>query len=260
MTAILRMESTRYTRSSLALTTVLTIFAVLYLSMFPGFKEDAEEIAEAFPDFMFDMFRIEGLHTIEGFVAAEMYSVFWTILVGAYFAYLGAGMIATDIHERRMDLTLSNPVNREWVLLQKVASLWAPLVILNVAIAGVLYVGSVVIDEAFDPVALAMVHLLSIPYLLVCAGIGVLLSVAFGHPRTSKSAALALVIVLWLVDAVSRMSADFEWVGGLTPSRYYDYTAILVREEYSLVDAGVLLVAFLVLVAVATVIFVRRDI
>lgn len=260
MTTILRMESTRYTRSSLALTVVLAIFGFLYLSMFPSFKEDAEEIAEAFPDFMFDMFRIEALHTIEGFLAAEMYSVFWTILVGVYFAYLGAGMIATDIYERRMDLILSNPVDREWVLLQKVASLWAPLVILNVAVATILYVGSVLIDETIDLVALVMVHLLSVPYLLVCAGIGVLLSVVFRHPRTSKSGSLALVIVLWLVDAVSRLSADYEWLGALTPSRYFDYTAILVREEYSFVDAGVLLVTFVVLVVVATAIFTRRDI
>ena len=259
-TAILRVESSRHLRSSLALTIVLLVFVALYTSMFPGFGEDAEELAEAFPEFVFDMFDIEALHTFEGFIAAEMYSFFWTILVGVYFAYLGASMIAVDVNERRMDLTLSNPVSRESVLLQKLASLWVPLVMLNVTVAGAIYVGSVLIGETVNPVALAMVHLLSIPYLLVCAGIGLLLSVALGHPRSAKTGAIGLVIVLWLVDAISRMTGDFEWIGAVAPSRYYGYTAILVREEYALLDAGVLLAAFVVLIAVATALFVRRDI
>lgn len=259
-TAILRIDSTRRLRGSLALLTVLTIFSILYISMFPNFKEDAEELADAFPDFIFDMFDIEALHTIEGFIAAEMYSFFWTIIVGVYFAYIGSTMISVDIHDRRMDLTLSNPISRESVVVQKLLSLWAPLAILNIGVYAILMVGSIVIDEALDPVALAMVHLLSIPYLLVCTGIGLVLSVGLAHPRSSKAASVALVLVLWLVDAVSRMSPDYRWIGDVTPSRYYEHTAILVRAEYDLLNAGLLLIVFVVLVVIATAWFIRRDI
>lgn len=259
-TAILRIESTRRVRSSIALLVVLSIFSILYLSIFPNFKEDAEDLADAFPGFFFDMFDIEALHTIEGFIAAEMYSFFWTTIVGVYFAYIGATMISVDIHERRMDLTLSNPLSRESVVIQKLLSLWAPLAILNVGVFVIILVGSNLIDEAIDPVALTMVHLLSIPYLLVCVGFGLLLSVALEHPRSSKAAAVALVLVLWLIDAVSRMSPDYRWIGDVTPSRYYEHTAILVREEYSLLDAGILLAVFVGLVVLSVVLFVRRDI
>lgn len=259
-TAVLRIESTRRIRSSVALLVVLAIFSILYLSIFPNFKEDAEELADAFPGFFFDMFRIEDLHTIEGFIAAEMYSFFWTVIVAVYFAYIGATMISVDINERKMDLTLSNPISRESVIGQKLLSLWAPLTILNVGIYVIILVGSNLIDEAIDPVALAMVHLLSVPYLLVCTAIGLVLSVALMHPRSSKAAAVALVLVLWLIEAVSRMSPDYEWIGAFTPSRYYEFTAILVREEYSSLDVSILLVVFAVLVGIATVLFARRDI
>ena len=260
MTAILRIESTRRLKSSGAILAVLVLFSGLYLSIFPNFKEDAEELADAFPDFFFDMFAIEALHTIEGFIAAEMYSFFWTIVVGIYFAYIGAGMISIDINHRRMDLTLSNPVSRESVILQKVVSLWAPLVILNIGLYVVLLAGSHLIGEPINPVALAMVHLLSVPYLLVCAGIGLVLSVALPHPRSSKAASIAAVLGLWIIDSITRMSPDYEWIGGITPSRYYEHSAILVREEYSLVDAGILTAVFLILVSVAVVLFLKRDI
>ena len=260
MTAILRLESRRRVRGSVVLVVVFALLSALYFSMFPGIEEEMDELMEGFPDFFFELFGIEALHTIEGFIAAEIYSFFWVVLLGIYFAYLGAGMIAADVRERKMDLTLSNPVSRESVLLQKVAALWVPLVVLNVAVPIVVYVGALVIGESFDPVALAMVHLLSIPYLLVCAGIGLVASVVVDRVRTARGTALTLVFVLWLIDGASRLDPDLEWVGAFTPSRYYDETEILVHEEYAFVDAGILLVAFLFLIAIALVRFARRDI
>lgn len=260
MTAILRLESGKRLRGSLILLGIFGLLAVMYLSMFPGLKDEMEEVAEAFPGWMFELFDLEALHTIEGFIAAEVYSFFWSLLVAIYFAHLGAGLIATDIRKRKMDLTLSSPVSRESVVLQKVASLWVPLVTLNVGLVIILYVGSALIDEPMNPVALAMVHLLSTPYLLVCAGIGLVISVVARHDRVARASAIGLVFLLWLVDGISRLSPDFQWVGSLTPSRYFNETAILVREEYAIFDAVVLVVAFLGLVILATVIFVRRDI
>ncbi|RQH03029.1 ABC transporter permease subunit [Natrarchaeobius oligotrophus] len=259
-TAILRLESRKLVRSSLVLTGAFALLSAFYYSIFPGFAEDAEELVEAFPEYMFEFFGLDELHTIEGFIAAEIYAFFWVVLLGVYFAYLGAGTIAKDVRERRMDLTLSNPISRESVLLQKVAALWVPLVVLNVAIPVIVFVGSVAIDETMNPVAITMVHVLSIPYLLVCAGIGLLCSVLLDRARTARLLALGAVIFLWLVDSFSRLDEDVEWIGALTPSRYFDETAILVHEEYAFLDAGVLLAAFIALVAVATVVFVRRDI
>jgi ABC-2 type transport system permease protein len=260
VTAILRVESRKRVRGSVILVVVFALLSALYFSMFPGIQEEMDVIEEAFPEYMFDLFQIEELHTIEGFIAAEIYSFFWVLLVAIYFAYVGAGLVASDVRSRKMDLTLSNPVSRESVVVQKVAALWVPLVALNVGVPIIVYVGALVIGESFDPVALAMVHLLSIPYLLVCAGIGVVLSVVVDHARTARAVALTLVAVLWLVDGVSRVDPDYEWIGALTPSRYYDQTAILVHEEYAFGDAGILLAVFLALLGVAVFVFARRDI
>lgn len=260
MTAVLRLESRKHVRSSVFLIVVFALLSALYFSMFPGIQEEMDVLEEAFPSYMFDLFGIEELHTIEGFIAAEIYSFFWVLLVAIYFAYVGAGLIAGDVQNRKMDLMLANPVSRESVILQKIAALWVPLVALNVGVPVIVYVGALVIGESFNPVALAMAHLLSVPYLLVCAGIGLVISVLVDHVRTARAAALSLVFVLWLIDAVSRVDPDFEWIGDFTPSQYYDETAILVREEYAFLDAGILLVAFFVLLGLALLIFTRRDI
>ncbi len=257
---ILEIESRRRVRGTVILTAGFAFITAFYLSVFQDFAGDAEAIADAFPEFMFEFFGIEAIHTVEGFIAAEVYSFFWVILVAAYLAYVAGGTVAADIDTRRMDLLLANPVSRESVVLQKLAAFWVPLVGLNVAVPAIVYIGSVLIDEAMNPVAVIMVHLLSIPYLLVCVGIGLVCSVLLNHARSARAIAFGSVFLLWLVDGVSRLDPDLEWVGIVTPSRYYDPTAILVREEYAFVDALVLLVVSIVLVSVALVAFVRRDI
>lgn len=263
MAAILRVQSKRLVRSSVALVAAFGFLSVFYLSMFQDFAGDAaelEELMDAFPDAIFDMFGIEAVHTIEGFVAAEVYAFFWVLLLGIYFAYIGAGMIAGEIERREIDLTLSNPVSRESVLIQKVAALWVPLSILNLGVPVILYVGTRLIEEPIDAVAILMVHLLSIPYLLVCAAIGLVLSVVLDRKRTAQATALGLVFVLWLIEGASNIDPDYEWVGYAMPSRYYDPTDVLVHEEFAFFDAAVLLAAFLLLVLVAAGIFVHRDI
>lgn len=260
MTAILRNESRKLYRGSLLLVIVFGLLSALYFSVFTSFAADAEQLMEAFPEAMFEFFGIARLHTIEGFIAAELYSFFWVLLLGMYFAYVGGRTIAGDVESRRMDLTLSNPVSRESVLVQKVAALWVPLVVLNVAVPLMVYAGSVLIDYPINPVAIVMVHALGIPYLLVCAGIGVLLSVGIDRARTAQATAIGIVFMQWMVEGASNMDPDYEWIGYAMPSRYYAESDILVHEEYAFFDAGILVLGFLLLILIAGWIFTARDI
>jgi len=260
MTAILRLESGSLVRSSLVLAGLFALLSAFFFAAFPGFAAEAELIEEAFPAFLIGLLGFEEIHTIEGFLAGYIYPLVWLVFGGIYFAYVSAGMIAEDIATRRMDLTLSNPVSRESVLVEKIGALWVPLVVLNVGLFAVVVAGVTLLDETVDLADLAMVHLLSIPYLLVCAGLGIVLSVVLERVETAQAIASGLVFVLWLAEGVGGLDDGYEWVGAVAPSRYVDPSAILVRGEYAFADAGVLFVAFLVLLAVAVAIFTRRDI
>ncbi len=260
MTAILRNESKQLRRGSLILSGLFVMVTAMFLLVFPAMKEEAELIIEAYPEFMLELLGLEELNTIEGFAGGYIYPFVWVLFGGVYFAYVGGGLIAGDIESRKMDLTLSNPVSRESVLAQKIAALWVPLVALNVGMMAVLFLGARLVGESFDPIALAMVHLLGLPYLLVCAGVGLVCSVVIDRVGRAQVAALGLVFVLWLVDGLSYMEPDYEWIGDFTPSRYYDPSEILVHGEYAFFDASILLAVFLGSLAVAAAIFARRDI
>ncbi len=260
MTAVLRLESGKLVRGSLLLTGLLVMLSAMFFVVFPSIQAEAALFEDVYPEYLLVLLGIEELHTIEGFLGGYVFPFIWILLAGVYFAYVSAGMIVRDVRTRRMDLTLSNPVSRESVLVQKVAALWVPLAALNLGMAAIVLAGVAALGESVSPVALVVVHALGVPYLLVCAGVGVVLSVVLERVETAQATALGVVFVLWLVDGLSQMNPDFEPVGAFTPSRYYDPSAILVHEEYALFDAGVLLAAFLVLLALAVFVFVRRDI
>lgn len=260
MTAILRNESRKVLRGTLVLTGAFAILAIFMLTVFPAMAEEAEAIEQAFPEHVFALFGLEQLHTLEGFLGSYMFPFIWVVFLGAYFAYLGGGMIAGDIRDRRMDLTLANPVSRESVLFQKVGAFCVPLVVVNLVLFVILFGGSVLLEETLSPVVLAMALLLSGPYVLVCGVVGVVLSVVLDRTESAQFGAIGVVFVLWLVDGLSELNRDLAWIGRLTPSRYFDPATIFVREEFALGDAAILLLAFVALLGLATVVFVRRDI
>lgn len=260
MTAILRNESQGLIRGSMIIGGVFAMTTAFFLAVFPAMKEEADLIQEAYPEYMLELMGIEELHTIEGFTAGYIFPFIMILFGGVYFAYLGAGMIAGDIQSRKMDLTLSNPVSRESVLVQKIAALWVPVVVLNGAVFITIYLGAIVMGESFLLWSLLLAHLFAIPYLLTCAGIGIILSVVIDRVGRAQVGALGLVFMLWLVDGISEMEPDLEWIGYIAPSRYYAPSDILVSEEFAVLDLSILVLAFILTVSVATILFIRRDI
>lgn len=159
-----------------------------------------------------------------------------------------------------MDLLLSLPVSRSRVLGEKFLAIVVPIALLNAVVPVAVYGGVVAVGESIDAVDLAMVHLLSIPYLLSCAAIGLLLSTLVDRADVAQRAALAAVFVLFLIDSVSASAEDFKWIGGISPTAYYDPTAILVEGSHDLEGAAVLLATAAALVVLAAVRFRRADV
>ncbi len=259
MTAILRAESRALARGTAVLAGAFAVLTAFLVAVFPAMAAEAELLEAAFPEYVGGFFGFEALHTMEGFVGSYAFPFIWILFVGVYFGYLGGGMIAGDVRARRLDLLLAGPVSRESVVIQKFAALWVPLLGLHLAVFAVIVGGAAIIDESIDIGLLVAAHLFSIPYLLVCAGIGLVLSVVLSRREHAQAGALGVIFLLWLLDGISEYDPDLAWLSDLTPSHYYDPVAILVHEELPLADAAILLGAFLALIVIAIILFVRRD-
>ncbi len=261
MFEILSYEGKRRFSSSAVLTILFSALAVFYISFFPSVKEMGEKMMAGFPDAVIEMFGgLGAFTTIEGYLAAEIYIIFWTVFVGIYFAYSAANLIANDIQKEKMDLLLSYPVSRRQVIIEKTSALGVPLLLLNAVVPVALYVVILLIGESIEPLRLVMVHLLSIPYLLVCTGIGLFLSVVVDRAKIARYASIGAIFGLYLIGNVISMAENFEWIGLITPSHYFDPPKILSQAIYNYTDAAILLIAFFVIFIASMEIFKRKDI
>lgn len=256
-------ETERRLKGTVVFTVVVSLYAVFAVGLFPSVgatNVDFDQLMESYPEALREAFGIEALGTIEGFLAGELYNFVWVLLLGVYFAYRAGGMIADDIERGRMDLLLSLPVSRSRLLFEKYASLIVPITVVNVVTGVVVYAGTVVIGHPVDPFALVMVHLLSIPYLLACAAIGLVFSVVVDRVDIAQRGALGALFVLYLVESLAASTDQFEALRYLSPTYYYEPTDILVRESYGVTDTAILVGVVIVLLFWSQLLFRNRDI
>jgi ABC-2 type transport system permease protein len=262
MLDVARYESRRRLRGAIALAIFVGVFALLIVGIFPSIEAsgvDFEAYVESLPSALSEGFNVQAISTIEGFLATELYQFVWLLLLGLYAAYAAGGLVAGDIETGRMDLLLATPVSRRRIVAEKFLSVSTPILMTNLLGPLFVYGGAIVVGESVDVVDLAAVHLLSVPYLYVCAGVGLLLSVALSRADVAQRGGIAAVFGLFLLDTVS-LDTDYEWLGRLSPTRYYDPTEVLVDGTYDVGGALLLLAGAIFLLLVSLVVFQRRDV
>ena len=261
MLDVIRFEGTRRLRITGVLAIIFALFGGMFIALAPDLVSTGayDDIFAAMPPAMLALTGFEDFGSVEGIIAGEFYTFTFVVGLGAYLAYSAASSVAGDIKNDRMDTLMAAPISRTQVLLGKYLSLLVPIIALNVIIPIVLYAGSVLIDDPIALADLAALHALSIPYLLCWAAVGLLLGVVIGRGRTAGRAALGVVIGMWLLESFVT-ATDFEWLGNVSPMRYFDPSGILVDGAYDPAGAALLLVVAIVLVLVSQLRFTRMDI
>ncbi|UWG47730.1 ABC-type transport system involved in multi-copper enzyme maturation, permease component [Halanaeroarchaeum sp. HSR-CO] len=262
MTDILKYEARQRSRGTLTLIVVLSFYLYVLVYMFPTIASvgDAfDEYVQALPDAIVASFGVEAITTIEGFLSVEVYQFIWVLMMGLYFAYLGGDLVAGEIESGRIDLILATPVSRKRFIVEKYLSLLVPIVAINLVMPVVVLAAVISIGEAMSLVDLVVLHAFSIPYLLLTAAIGLVLSVLFDRSDIPQRAGLGIIFALFTLESVTANS-DFEWLGLFSPTHYFDPTEILVNSEYDVAGALILLAAAGTLLIAAAEWFRRRDV
>jgi ABC-2 type transport system permease protein len=262
MFEITRYEGRHRVRGALVLTALLALFALFVVYLFPSVAAsgaDFEAYLESLPPaFQEGFVGSASFTTVEGFLSTELYQFLWLLLLGLYVAYSAGGVIAGDVETDRIELLLAAPVSRSRLLVEKYLALLVPILTVNLVTPFVVYAGLLAIDESIEAATLFAVHLLSIPYLLACASLGLLLSAAASRASVAQRGAIGVVFGLFLFDTVTT-DTDVEWLGAFSPTRYYSPVDVLGEGTYDLAGALILLSAAVALVVASVAVFERRD-
>ena len=262
MLTVMKYEARQRIRGTLTLLVVVSFYLFLLVYMFPSIEASGDAIqqyAESLPDAFQSAFAIDSITTIGGFLAAEVYQFIWVLMLGLYVTYLGGGAVADDIESGRIDTLLATPISRVRIVVEKYLAMCVPILAINLLMPVVVLLAVVSIGESLPVLDVVMLHVLSVPYLLVAAGIGLLLSVFFDRADIPQRVGLGVLFGLFTLDTVTQ-GTDIEWIGAVSPTRYYDPAAIIVDSEYDIAGGLILVAAALGLLIASAEWFRRRDV
>lgn len=207
-----------------AIAFLLSVCVIIY----PEMSSQMSDISDMFSN-MGDFSAAFGIDKINfgefiGYFGTESSSVLG--LGGAIFAgILGISALAKEEKERTAEFLLTHPLSRTRIVTEKLLSVIAQVVLLNLFVAGVSIVSMLIIDERVDAKTM---YLMFLAYLIMHLEIA---AVSFGISAFIKAGGLGigigLAIILYFLNILSNITEDVEFLKYITPFGYTDSPDII---------------------------------
>lgn len=234
---------------------ILGIFMPFFYSLIPG---EFRELVESFPDALVAMIGGADMSTVEGFLQAEIYAITAPIAILVVTIVMGARAVAGEEERHTMDLLLSNPVTKTHVILEKVLSMSTFAAAIGVATFLGTWVGLILAGQTVSVGNLAATSVLLTLMGLVFGGIALALGAAFGRSRMASGVTAGVALIAYFMFSFFPLSEGFEPWAALSPFDLYLGGDPLVN-GMAWLDAAILAVVFIALVALSVPLFQRRD-
>ena len=198
--------------------------------------------------------------TVNGYLSTKALSSFFPVLVLAYTINYGASLIGGEEERGTLDLLLSTPSVRGWIVAEKVAALVVfTLITLVAAFAGVV-AGSVPVDAFADKNnARLLASILDIaPMGLFFGALALALTCVRPGRGVAMGVAAGFAGVTYLIDTMAELAGIPRAIQVLSPWYHFNGDMVLVR-GVNLGSVALLLGLAAALVVIAMVSFERRD-
>lgn len=260
---VLRLELRRSRSLAIWLGVIVLIYGAFIAAFYPFIRDNAkllDDYMAVLPKGMLAAFGLEGTLSNHGvFFNTYIAGMLWPIVAAMAGIILGTRMVAADLDRGFIELPLATRIDRVRYLATGIAGQVLVFGALGIAAVGGMLVVGAVVGAGFDPGRFLMeVPLL---FLFACAlgGIATLLSVVTLSRSISSGVVAGGLLAMYLLDAVSRLQADLDWIGTVSVFRYLRST--------SAIDLGVMPLAAMALFgaiaivswSLATWIFRTRD-
>jgi ABC-2 type transport system permease protein len=264
MPMLVRKTLRDYRRALIGWTIGICAFAGMYTSFFPQMRENPDFYSQAaiakYPDSVRKLMGgLENITSGTGFLQAILYQLFVPLLFIMCAVILGNKAIAGPEETGTLELTLTLPLDRKRLVLERLGAL--ALGLLGVAVVSfvlIVTLGSAVkLGVAFDKILAVHTGL----YLLVLffGTLTLTVGAATGRKALAMSVAGAYAVAGYVVNALAADVDVMKWLDRLSPFYYYSEGNPLVN-GFPAGDYLVLLAGTAVLAMTAVLSFDRRDV
>jgi len=239
--------------------TMFLMMGVLLGPLYTFMDEALLTFTESAPEILVAMTGNADLATPEGWYQTETFSMMGPIAVILVTAAIGAKALAGEEENRTMGLLLANPIRRSTIVLEKtVAMVFAAFVVGFLTFAGVA-LGSLLGGLDMSMWNLAATSALMTLLGLAFGALALALSAATGRVRIAIYGTIGAGLLFYLLNSMLPLSDDLAGYAKWTPF-YYFLGSDPLANGMNWIHAGVLAAITVALIALAVVLFERRDI
>ena len=204
-------------------TSIIAAMLMICIMIYPDMAKDMTDLSVMFSDMgsfsqAFGMDRIN-FGEFSGYFGIECGNVLG--LGGAFFAALsGITALSREEKEHTAEFLLTHPVSRKRVLVEKLATVYVRILILNVFVSLVTAAGILLIGEK---VSIRPLSLLLISFFLMQLEIA---SITFGVSafirNTAAGIGLSAAVLFYFLNLIANLSDDLHLLKAITPFGYTD--------------------------------------
>lgn len=233
MNGNLLIKELRMNALSLTVWLLLICFFVSFtMAFYPMFIENQSQFMGLLNLFPADIFEFKGvsnfddLFSVLGFYAANN-TVYMQLFGSIYAIVLASNILLKEEYNKTADFLLSRPLTRSDVYRTKVAVLFINILILNIIVALVGYASIEFVKT--DPYSLQAYLILSLYTFLLnllFGFVGLFISTLMKRGRPITTLSIGIVLFMYFLYTISKITEDAEKLGYFSPYRYIDVNVL----------------------------------
>jgi ABC-2 type transport system permease protein len=257
MSALLRRGLLDRRRALIVWALSVGLTGAFFMLVWPSIDDSISQALDSYPDSVKQAFGITTLSNAEQYLNAELFSFILPFAL-AIFALRSVAAAIDGAQERgHLDVLLSAPVSRRGVVAATFVAIAVELAAILAAAWALTCLGSLVAGADLDAGLAAAGYANVWPLAIFAAGIAMLVTGISQHAGTVTGIASGVLVAMYVLDLLGRLSDSVEPFRWLSAFRYYGTAAVDGIDPFAL--AG-LTAAGTALAAVGTILFERRDI
>jgi ABC-2 type transport system permease protein len=239
---------------------LILVFITYMVMMFPQIQSMAglDELMKS-PVIQALLGKTAGFTTFDGLMSSEAFILLGLVVCG-YVGFLAASFLAGEIEMKTIDLLLAQPVTRVRLVAARYVALVPVVVVLMLAIMAGIYAGTQYMNIEASYVWFAFAIACLGIFTLAFGAISLFVSAVFSDGRAAGLVSLGLLFVMYFMETVGQSIEKLSIVRSLSLFHYARYTDMLIYHDLSLGNLGVLAAVAIVFLALAALVFRRRDI
>jgi ABC-2 type transport system permease protein len=228
-------EVRAYRKATIVWTVSLIALVLFFMSLFPSFEKDAEQVNEllkTLPEALRNAVGIEigSFTSILGFYS---YVFMYIALCGAIQAMMiGASILSKEVREKTVDFLLTKPVSRSTIIVSKLSAAFVSIAITSLTfILCAYFIASYVKTENFNEQAFFLLSFTLFFVQVMFLAIGVIASMLLPKLKSVLSLSLGVVFAFFFIGMFGSTVGEAS-VRYITPFKYFDSMYIIKNSQY----------------------------